>query len=90
MLEQIPIDTPIFTKPTPLGKEHTLVKVPWTINYWVIDKDTPMKVSSTSVQSVNSPIDITTSINQSDIASHCLPSADALTIMMHPNDHNIL
>ena len=67
LLETIPIDTPVFTKPCPLGKRHTFAKVPWTINYRVIDKDTQVKVSSTHVQSRNSPIDITTSTNQSDI-----------------------
>ena len=44
-----------------------------------------MKVSSTLVQSVNSRIDNTTCTNQSDIASHWLPSAIALTIM-DPNE----
>jgi len=76
---------PFFTKPSPLGIIHNLVKVPWQINYWVIDKDTPVKVSSTHVQSVSSPIDITNGTNQSDIASHWLPSAAVLTIM-DPNE----
>jgi hypothetical protein len=40
-----------------------------------------MKVSSTHVHSVSSPIDITNTTNQSDIASHWLPSADVLNIM---------
>ena len=62
-LEQIPIDTPVFTKPSPLVKIHALVKLPWPINYWVINNDIPMKVSSTHVQSVKSPKDITTSTN---------------------------
>ena len=44
-----------------------------------------MKVSSTPVQSVNSPIDFPNSINQSDIAAHWLPSAAVLTIM-DPNE----
>ena len=83
--EHIPIDTPAITKPSPLRKGHTLVKVPWSINYWVIDKDTHVKVSSTHVHRANSPIYITTSINQSDIVSHWLPSATALTIM-DPNE----
>jgi len=47
LLEQIPNDTPVFTKPYPLGIRHNLVKVPWPINYWVIDKDTHVKVAST-------------------------------------------
>ena len=50
--------------------------------YWVIDKDTLVKVPSTTVHSVNSLVDST---NQSDIASHWLPSAAALTIM-DPNE----
>jgi len=85
LLEQIPLDTPVFTKPSPLGIIHNLVKVPWPTNNWVIDKDTPMKVSSTSVQSVSSAIDITNSTNESDIASQWLPSAAVLTIM-DPNE----
>ena len=31
--EQIPIGNPVFTKPSPLGIRHQLVKVPWPINY---------------------------------------------------------
>jgi hypothetical protein len=37
------------------------------------------------VKSVSSPIDVINSTNQSDIASHWLPSADVLTIM-DPNE----
>jgi hypothetical protein len=85
LLEQIPIDTPVFTKPSHLRIGHKLVKVPWPINYLVIDKDTPLKVSSTPVQSVNSRIDIPNSTNQFDIASHWLPSVVVLTIM-DPNE----
>jgi hypothetical protein len=44
-----------------------------------------VNVTSTHVQSVSSPIDITNSTNQSNIASHWLPSAFALTIM-DPNE----
>ena len=64
---------------------NNLVKVPWSINYWVIDKDTLVKVSSTHVHSVSSPIYVTNSTNQSDIASHWLSSATVLTIM-DPNE----
>ena len=85
MLEQIPIDTLVFTKQSPLGIRHNLVKVPWPINYWVIDKDTHVTASSTHVHSVISPIDITSCANQSDIASHWLRSAVVLTIM-DPNE----
>ena len=53
LLEQIPIDTPVYTKPSPLGIRHNLVKVPWPINYWVIDKNTLVRVPSTPVQSVS-------------------------------------
>jgi len=68
-----------------LGIRHNLVKVPWPINYWVIYEDTHVKVSSTHVQSVSSPIHITSSTNQSYIALHWLPSAAVLTIM-DPNE----
>ena len=44
-----------------------------------------MRVPSTRVQSASSPIDITNSTNQFDIASHWLPSTIALTIM-DPNE----
>ena len=77
LLEHIRIDTPVFTKLSPLGNIHTLVKVPWRIHYWVIDKDTPIKMSSTPVQSLI----FSTSIHKSDIASHWLPAAVALTII---------
>ena len=70
LLEQIPIDTPVFTKPSPLEIRHYVVKVPWPINYWVIDKDTLVKVASARVQSVSSPIDIINITNRYDIASH--------------------
>jgi len=33
LLRQVPIDTLVLTKPSPLGKRHTVVKVPWPINY---------------------------------------------------------
>ncbi len=46
------IDSQMFSKPSPLGKRHTIVIVPWPIIYWVIDKDTSMKVSPTHVESV--------------------------------------
>jgi hypothetical protein len=88
-LEQIPIDTPVFTKPSPLGIMHNLVKVHGPINYWVIDKDTPVKVPSTHVQSVSSPIYITNNKSQSGIASHWLPSAAVLNIM-DPNEPETL
>ena len=54
LLRQVPIDTPVFTNPSPLGKRHTVVKVPWPINYWVIDKDTSVKVSPPHMKSVDS------------------------------------
>jgi len=59
--------------------------VPGPINYWVVDKDTPVKVPSTPMLSVSSPIDTTNSTNQYDIASQWLPSADVLT-SMDPNE----
>jgi hypothetical protein len=58
LLRQVPIDTLVFTKPSPLGKRHTIIKVPWPINYWVIDKDTSVKVSPSPVKSVDSPLNI--------------------------------
>ena len=48
----------MFTKPSPLGKRHTIVKVPWPINYWVTDKDTSVKVSPTPVKSVVPSFDV--------------------------------
>ena len=81
LLRQVPIDTPVFTKPSPLGKRHSVVKIPWPINYWVIDKDTHVKVSSTPVTSVTVTKDIAKSFTTSDIAAHWLPTSTALTIM---------
>jgi hypothetical protein len=81
LLRQIPIDTPDFTKPSPLGKRHTVVKVLWPINYWVIDKDTSVKVSPPHVKSVDSPLHINKTNSKSEIDSHWLTTAAALTIM---------
>ena len=50
LLRQISTDTLVFTKLSPFGKRHIVVKVPWPINYWAIDKDTSMKVSPTLVK----------------------------------------
>ena len=63
-----------------MGKRHTLVKVPWPINYWVIDKDTSVKVSPTLVKSVVSTSDMDNTNRKSDIAAHWLPIAVTLTI----------
>ena len=68
-------------KPSPLGKRHTLVKVHWPINYWVIDKETSVKVSSTHVTSVALSSDIDNTNSKSDIATRWLPTAASLTIM---------
>jgi hypothetical protein len=81
LLRQVPIDTPVFTKPSPLGKRHIVVKVSWPINYWVIDNDTYVKVSPPHVKSVNSSLNISTTNSKSDIACHWLPTTVALTIM---------
>ena len=81
LLRQVPIDTPLFTKPSPLGKRHTVVKVPWPINYWVVDKDTSMKVSPPHVKSVSSSLKLSTTNSKSDSASHWLSSTAVLTIM---------
>jgi len=40
LLRQVYMDILVFTKQPPLGKRHTIVKVPWPISYWVIDKNT--------------------------------------------------
>ena len=80
-MRQVLIDTPIFTKPSHLGKRHNVVKVPWPINYWVIDKDTYVKVSLPLVNGVDSTLNINKTIRKSEIASHWLPTAVALTIM---------
>ena len=58
LLRQVPIDTPVFTKPSPLGKRHNVDKVPWPINCWVIENDTYVKVSPTLVKSVASTFDV--------------------------------
>ena len=58
LLRQVPTNTPVFTKPSPLGKRHIAVKFPWPINYRVIDKDTFVKVSSTPVKSVASSLNV--------------------------------
>jgi len=84
LLRQVPIDTPFFTKPSPLGNKHTFVKVPWPINYWVIYTDNFVKVSPPLVKSVDSPLNIDKTNSKSEIASHWLPRAAALTIM-NPN-----
>jgi len=57
LLCQVPLDIPVFTKPSLLGKRHIIVKVPWLIYYWVIDKDTRAKVSPTPVKSMASSLD---------------------------------
>jgi hypothetical protein len=67
--------------PSPLGKRHTLVIVTWPINYWIIDKDTYVKVSPTHVKSVALPCNIDNTNNNSDSVAHWLPTATKLTIM---------
>ena len=81
LLRQVPIDTPVFTKPSPLGKRHVVVKVPWPINYWVIDKDTSAKASPPHVKSVDLSLTMDETNNKSSIASQWLPTVVALTIM---------
>ena len=80
-MRQVPIDTPLLSKPSPLGKRHTVVKVPWPINYWVIDKDSYVKVSPTLVKSVVSSLNVGNVNSKFDVASHWLPTAFALTSM---------
>jgi hypothetical protein len=55
---QVPTDTHVFTLPSPFEKRYTFVKAPWPINYWVIDKDSYVKVSPTLVKNVASTCDI--------------------------------
>jgi hypothetical protein len=81
LLRQIPTNTPIFTKPSPLKNKHTIAKVPWPMNYWVIDKDTLVNVSPPLVKRVGSSLNMGKTNSKSEIASHWLPTTDALTIM---------
>ena len=63
LLRQVHVDIPIYAKPSPLGKRHTLDKVAWL-------KDTHVKVSSILVHCVAPLHDISTIIRQFYIASH--------------------
>ena len=74
----------MITKPSPLGKRHTLVKVPWPINYWIIEKDTFVKVSPTLVKSVALSYDMDNTNSKFDIVAHWLPTAASLSLMI-PN-----
>jgi hypothetical protein len=58
LLRQIQTNTHVFAKPSPLGKRNTLVKVPWTLNSLVTDRDTSVKMSPTRVKSMASTCDI--------------------------------
>jgi hypothetical protein len=62
-LHQVPSDTPVLTKPSPLGKRHTVVKVPWPINYWVIYKDNFVKVYPPPMKIVSSSLNTSTTNN---------------------------
>ena len=81
LLRQVPTDTPVFTNSSSLGKRYTIVKVPWPINFGVIDKDTSVKVSPTRVKGVFSALNVGNANSKSNIASHWLPTAAALTIV---------
>jgi hypothetical protein len=81
LLRQVPIDTQVFIKPFPLGKRQIVVKVPWPINYWVIDKDTSMKVSPPHVKSVDLSFTMDETNSKSEIAFQWLPTVAALTII---------
>ena len=81
LLRQVPIDTPIFTIPSSLGKRHIVVKVPWPINYWVIDKDTSVKVSPPHVKSVDLSLTMDETNSKSEIHFQWLSTGVALTIM---------
>ncbi len=72
----------MFTNLSPLGKRYNVVKVPWPINYWVIDKDISIAVSPTPVKSVVLPLNVVNANSKSDNAySHWLPTDATLTIM---------
>jgi len=81
LLSQVPTDIRVFTKPSPLGKRHTIVKVPWPINYWIIDRDATVKVSPTHVRSVVFLLDVGNANSKSEIASQWLPTVASLTIV---------
>ncbi len=81
LVRQVPIGTPVFIKPSPLGKRHNFVKVPWPLNYWVIDKDTYVKVSPPHVKSVDLSLTLDESNSKTEIAYQWLPTVVALTIM---------
>ena len=70
LMRQVQANTLVFIKQSRLGKRHTLVKVPWPINYWVIDKGSSVKVPPTLVKSVVPICEIDTTNNKSDIAAH--------------------
>ena len=82
VLHQVLTSMQVFTKPPPFGKRLTIVKVPWLLNYWVIDKDTPMKVAPTChVKSMVSSLEVSNDNNKSDIVFQWLLTAATLTIM---------
>ena len=80
LLRQAPTNTPVFTKPSPLGKRHTIVKFPWSVNYWVIYKETHVKMSPTDVKSVVPSLNVGNTNSKFDITSHWLPTSATLTI----------
>ena len=80
-MRQVLIDTPVFTKPSPLGKRHIIIKVPWPINYWVREKDTFVKASPPPVKSVDLSLIMNEANSKSNIASQWFPTTVALTIM---------
>jgi hypothetical protein len=81
LLNQIHTNAHVFTKPSPLGKRHTLVEVLCPINYWVIYKDTYVNLPSTHVKSAALSSNIDNTDSKSDIVAHWLPTAATLTIM---------
>jgi hypothetical protein len=60
------------------------------MDYWFIDKDTPMKVSPTLVKSMVSSLNVSNANIKSDIVSHWLPIAASLTIMDPNQPINLL
>ena len=57
-MRQVHTNTPEFTKPSPLGKKHPVVKFSWPIHYSVIDTETFVKMSPTIVKSVASSFNV--------------------------------
>ena len=80
-LRQVPSDISVSNNLPPLGKIPSVVEFPCPMNYWIIYKDTLMKVSPTHAQSMDSSIEIDNTTTQSEMADYWLPTSATLTIM---------